>query len=515
MKKTFPININGFIFHIDEDAYEILSKYLNEINRKFANSDEGREIISDIEARIAELFHERLSDAKQVITISDVESVIAIMGKPEDMGDDESEKEQDTGKKRKYRTGKRIYRDPDNAKIAGVGAGIAAYFAIDPVIARILLLITFFMSGPIIYIILWIVMPPAKTTAEKLEMKGEKINVENIERTIKDEFKNVKKNIRNFRRKGKYDESRNVLDRLLALVFGVVSTIVRVIMILLGVVFVIAGLFILIGIIGSFFIDSWGINNLAIPDVMQIFFDKMNINLALISLLLVIGIPVLAIMYWGIKMIFRIKAKSRIAGFTAFFAWIIGVIILAYISMHEVKNHQTSTNITETMQIDSIPSETLYLQLNDNTIEGKNNFNKLNIDNVFIVDNINDKIHLRGLPRIKIKRNDSDKIELKIAKHSRGIEKDVAGEHAKEIVYNWNVKDSLIIFDKYFDIENDNKWYNQQVLLTLYIPEGQELEIDDKLQKLLKSHYDISIIYDGEKYSNKYIMHYDGLEIFE
>ena len=515
MKKTFPININGFIFHIDEDAYEILSKYLNEINRKFASSDEGREIISDIEARIAELFQEKLSDAKQVITISDVECVIEIMGKPEDMGDDEEEEKQDSGKKRKYRTGKRIYRDPDNGKIAGVGAGIAAYFAIDPVIARILLIITFFMSGPIIYIILWIVMPPAKTTAQKLEMKGEKINVENIEKTIKEEFRTVKKNIKNFRKTGKFEESRNVLDRLLAIVFGVASAITRVIMIILGVVFVITGLFILIGIIGSFFIDSWGVNNFALPDIMNFFLGQTNMTLGAIALLLVIGIPVLTIVYLGIKMIFRIKARSKIVGFTAFFAWIIGIIILAYVSMHEIKNHQTHSKLTETVIIDSIPSDTLYLNLNNNLIEGDDSYNKIHIDDIFVIENIDDEYNFHGIPKLKIITSDKDKIELKITRDSRGIDKNIAAEHANEISYNWEIKDSVIILDKYFDIESAGKWYNQKVGITIYVPEGIHVETDKKLNSLFRNHYNMTFRYEGEEfmedftiYSNEYDEYY-------
>ncbi len=508
MKKTFTININGIIFHIDEDAYEILSKYLNEINRKFASSDEGREIISDIEARIAELFQEKVNDIKQVINISDINNVIEIMGKPEDMGDDEETEEKET-KKQKYKTGKTMYRDTENAKIGGVGSGLSAYFGIDPVFVRILLLASFFISGPIIYIILWIIIPEAKTTAQKLEMKGEKINVENIEKSIKDEFKNVKKNVKKIKESGQWEESRNVFDRLLAIVFGTISFIFRIIMIIVGVAFVITGLFVLIGITGSFFIESWGVNNLTIPEALNIFFDNMNVNIGLISIVLVIGIPVLAIIYAGVKMIFKIKVKNKIIGFTAFFTWIIGIIMLAYVTMHEVKNHTSSANISETIQIDTLSSDTLYLKLGKDFNKNEDSYNQICIDDIIAVSNNNNETCLHGIPNLKIKTSDKDNIEIKITKYARGIEKDIALNHAKEIEYKFNFKDSVIYFDKYFDIPMDRKWYDQNVKIILYIPEGQEIIIDKKLQYLLNKYYRYSRIDNVVK--KKHIMNYKVL----
>jgi len=507
MKKTFTININGIIFHIDEDAYEILSKYLNEINRKFASSDEGREIISDIEARIAELFQEKVNDVKQVINISDVNSITEIMGKPEDMGDDEETEEKT--KKRKYKTGKTIYRDTENGKIGGVGSGLSAYFGIDPVFVRIVLLASFFISGPIIYIILWIIMPEAKTTAQKLEMKGEKINVENIEKSIKDEFENVKKNVKKFKKSGQWEESRNIFDRLFAIFFGIISFIFRIIMIIVGVAFVITGLFVLIGITGSFFIESWGINNLTIPEALNIFFDNMNVSIGLISVVLVIGIPVLAIIYAGVKMIFKIKVRNKIIGFTAFFTWIIGIIMLAYVTMHEVKNHTRVANISETIQIDTLLSDTLYLKLGKDLGKNIDGYNQINIDHIIAVSDDNGEICLRGIPNLKIKTSDNDNIEIKITKYARGTEKDIALEHAKEIEYKFNFKDSVIYFDKYFDIPMDRKWYDQNVKIILYIPEGQEIIIDKKLQDLLNKYYRYSRIDNVVR--KKHIMNFNRL----
>lgn len=194
MKKTFSINLGGSVFNIDNDAYSLLKSYLSLIESHFANEEESKEIIHDIEIRISELFKERITDYKQVIILKDVEEVIEIMGQPEEIGDP-GESSERSGRRRSgsgyYR---RIYRDPDNRILGGVCSGMGAYWHIDPLIIRIIFAVAtlIFLSGIIIYLILWIVIPEAKTTAQKLEMRGEPVNISNIGKAVKDEFQNIK-----------------------------------------------------------------------------------------------------------------------------------------------------------------------------------------------------------------------------------------------------------------------------------------------------------------------------------
>ncbi|MDX2429394.1 MAG: PspC domain-containing protein, partial [Bacteroides sp.] len=194
MKKTIKINLNGIIFNIDDDAYEKLKSYLDTISRYFSNKQESKEIIDDIEARIAELFQERVSAENQVITLPIVNQVIDIMGNPEDIADtgeggDEQRSFHDT-----YTNSKKLYRDPENSVIGGVCGGLSAYFKMDSVIFRLLFVIFFFAGGAsiLVYIILWIVLPKAETAAQKLEMRGEKVNVSNLEKKIREEYDSVK-----------------------------------------------------------------------------------------------------------------------------------------------------------------------------------------------------------------------------------------------------------------------------------------------------------------------------------
>src|SRR5665647_1485244 len=164
MKKTLTINLSGSVFHIDDDAYEKLSAYLNKINRHFGNDADAKEIVEDIEARISEIFSEKIKNGAEVINIDHVEEIIVIMGTPEAISNEEEEKEK-VSEKRTFRIrGKRLYRDPENRVLGGVCSGLGAYFSVDPVLIRILFVLVFFFpigSSVLIYLILWIVVPKA------------------------------------------------------------------------------------------------------------------------------------------------------------------------------------------------------------------------------------------------------------------------------------------------------------------------------------------------------------------
>ena len=205
MKTTITINLGGLVFHIDDDAYEMLNTYLIAVEKQFVSEDDRNEIMSDIEARLSELFTEALGQKRDVIMKDDVLKAIKIMGEPEDFMDEETKKEsagsagrESKRKRMNYKSTKRLYRDPDNRIIGGVCGGLSAYFNTDPIVFRILfILISLGMgSGLIIYIILWIAIPEAATTAQRLEMRGEAITIENIKRAVREEFENVKRNMK-------------------------------------------------------------------------------------------------------------------------------------------------------------------------------------------------------------------------------------------------------------------------------------------------------------------------------
>lgn len=217
MKKVMNINLGGYPFTINEDAYSILYDYTDQLERVFSKSPGKDEIMHDIEARMAELLIKRMDDRKIVDSL-DIAYLIEVMGQPSEMSDMEenySETFSDSNSGHAHtsgqsasgqsgdfsiKTGKRLFRDTDNKVIGGVCSGLSSYFGItDPVWIRLAAVIGFFLYGStlLVYIILWIVVPKAKTTADRLEMKGEKANVQNIARTIEHELEGLRKELKN------------------------------------------------------------------------------------------------------------------------------------------------------------------------------------------------------------------------------------------------------------------------------------------------------------------------------
>ena len=195
MKITVSINLGGYSFNIDEDAYAELKMYLRNLELHFAREESASEILSDIETRMAEIFRAKITSYKQVINIEDVRQAISVLGTPEDISDSDGPTSREKFSSPGYH---RMYRDPDNRIIGGVCSGMGAYWNIDPLIVRIIFIALSLAGGigVIVYLILYIVLPEAKTTAQKIEMKGEPVNIHNIKDAVKKEFDSVRKNMK-------------------------------------------------------------------------------------------------------------------------------------------------------------------------------------------------------------------------------------------------------------------------------------------------------------------------------
>lgn len=206
MKKTFNINIGGYVFTIDDDAYTLLDNYLTTLRHAFGSEQDGTEIVNDIEIRISELFQELTTNGQIVITLSDVENVINRIGKPEDILQTEVSESIDaegdvveevtvkhTATPPPYHepVKRKFFRDPRHSQLGGVCAGIAAYLDVDVVWVRLLAVASIFVSCSITilaYIILWIVVPPAITPLEQMQMTGKEPTIENIGQTVTESF---------------------------------------------------------------------------------------------------------------------------------------------------------------------------------------------------------------------------------------------------------------------------------------------------------------------------------------
>jgi len=195
MKITVSINLGGYSFNIDEDAYAELKMYLRNLELHFAHEESASEILSDIETRMAELFRTKITSYKQVINIEDVRQTISVLGTPEDISESDGPSTREKFASPGYH---RMYRDTDHRIIGGVCAGMGAYWDIDPIIIRVIFIALILAGGlgALVYLILYIVLPEAKTTAQKIEMRGNPVNVHNIKESVKKEFENVRKNMK-------------------------------------------------------------------------------------------------------------------------------------------------------------------------------------------------------------------------------------------------------------------------------------------------------------------------------
>lgn len=185
MKKTMTVSLNGSIFNLEEDAYNVLNGYLKRLEFHFSNEEGKQEIISDIETRIAEHLRENIKNENQAVDINEINRIIKIMGEPGEIEGDETMK---NSMQEDYRNYRRLYRDMDDRILGGVCSGIGYYWRIEPLVLRLIFVFTLFWGGLglITYIILWIVVPPAVTPSQKLEMKGEPVTADNIGKSFND-----------------------------------------------------------------------------------------------------------------------------------------------------------------------------------------------------------------------------------------------------------------------------------------------------------------------------------------
>jgi len=325
MKKTININLAGFVFYIDEDAYEELQKYLKNIKTYLGNTEGREEIIDDIESRIAELFSEK---QKQVITLIEVSEVIEVMGQPEDyMSEDETEQ------KTSYKSSnKRLYRDPDSTVLGGVCSGIGHYLSIDAIWIRLIFLAMVWSGVSILfYFILWAIIPKAETTAQKLEMKGKAATFSNIEDYVRKGYENVKDDFKDVDFKGAGEKAKQgasgffaLLGELISKLFSalgkVLSFIANILGKLLGVIILITTVALIIVLTVSFIIGSFidiniGNDLLSMPGFEFIRPDwggPFHPIWYHISMMLTFGIPAFSLLLFALQLLF--KNMGRLSG---------------------------------------------------------------------------------------------------------------------------------------------------------------------------------------------------------
>jgi len=355
MKKTLTVNLGGTVFHIDEDAYLLLDKYLSNLRIHFRKEEGAEEIMGDFETRISELLNERIRLGYEVITIAQVEDVIKRMGKPEEIfGDEPRPEEAKEEYKVKIETSskRRFFRNPDDRIIGGVVGGFAAYMDWDPTAVRLVfLLLTFFLLGPlsvILYIILWLIVPVANTAAEKLQMRGESVTIENIGKTVTNGFEKVSADVDDYISTGK---PRTGLQRAGDGFVGVIGFIIKVLGVLVAIVIlppVLLVLFVLVVVLfavivaligGSIGILGGGMGAALsfLPfgnwEMMSVY-PSGALIIATIASILAIGIPLIAVGYLIGGQLFKWKPMPVSTRWILLVLWFVSLATTIAIGVH-------------------------------------------------------------------------------------------------------------------------------------------------------------------------------------
>lgn len=348
MKKTLTINLGGTVFHIDEDAYYLLDKYLSNLKYHFKKEEGAEEIVNDIEQRISELFMEKITSNYQVVTIEDVEAVIARVGKPEELSgnSDSTHYSSYSGNSEHAYAGfesgteyaaKKLYRDPDDKILGGVASGLAAYMDWDPTLVRLILFVLFLLSQgtlSILYIIGWIFIPQANTAAEKLSMRGKKVTVENIGKTVTDGFQKMSDGINDYVNSGK---PRNTLEKLGDVFVQVIGIMFKILLVILAVIcapvlFSLAICFIALIFIAIVLAIGGGTALYSlIPSIDWSIVSAAPVATVVFSItgILAVGIPLVAIIYTIFSLLFSWKPMAVGLKWTLLILWIISMVVSA------------------------------------------------------------------------------------------------------------------------------------------------------------------------------------------
>ena len=606
MKKVININFQGRVVPIEENAYDILKQYVESLRRHFANEEGKDEIINDIESRIAELFAETLKKGSTCITDEDVNNIIKSMGRPEDFDDEEANVQaQLGGKKEKTHTdyqqqafanaNRRLYRDENNKVLGGVCSGVANYFGIDPLVIRVLAVITFgvvfipylvlwiaipssatqiigstrkrlfrdmddkFVGGvasglahyfgvkvwiprllfllpflsfvthwhvwgfgsfpnfislsfspgaTLLYIILWMILPEAITSADKLEMKGERVDLNSIKNTIQTDMEGFRGRAEKFGndlkdraqefgkdfapKAEKFSaEAAYAARRTSTGLGGVIVLIARIFA-----YFILAVL--LFSVIVSLFAGGVAFIGLS-PLFDYIFSNGTETTLAWVGILLCVWIPIIGIITWIVRRITKAKRNSSLVRYTFLSLWIIGIVCLISLLVSLRNDFRYKNNgIEERVALTNPKVDKLEVQLSGYGKKGRDfhwlkiePFEGITSDTVFVPNT-----------DVRIIRSSSDSFEVTVLRVSNGENKEIANKLADKITYSITQKDSILSLYKGIPINTTDKFRNQRVIITIAVPLGKRIKIDDKIG--WRTHLDIGFNNDDWNWKDEF-----------
>jgi len=533
MKKTLTANISGTVFHIEEDAYDTLQRYLANIRAQFSGTAGRDEIMADIEARIAELFSERLDEKRQVVSISDVEHVMSVMGQPEDFADgDAGEEAAPAGQDQagpQPRPRKRFFRDMDDKWVGGVLGGLAAYIGMDPLWLRIALIVLVWASVGVltpIYILLWILVPKAESAADRLQMRGEAVTVENLKRAFEEGGERFKKGSeqmageardlgKEWGPKGKAwsYEAGQTARRTGRDVRAVIAKVI-------GIIFIVVGIGILMSLItgavglGAAAWSGFGAANVGALDLGGLLFDSRQHAVYLtIAGFLLLAIPVIGLMIAGIRLLMDTRTP-RWLGWTLSFTWIAALIVTVVIGVGLANDfRQRARNKTE-LAITQPISNTL--QLGVTGTEGAWSYSWSFDDGRFDWEEegfqLEDGRVRAPWVECDVDRSPDSLYHLIAISAARGANSKEAAVRAEHITYPYMQHGDSLHLSNDFTFPSADKFRVQDLQFTIQVPLGKSIHFTPGSRMIIYDIHNVTNTLDSDMIGRTWTMTERGLQ---
>jgi len=499
MNKTIIININGTVFHIEEDAYEILKNYMTDVKRHFMNSADSHEITTDIENRIAEMFSEILAGGeRQVIVEQDVKSIVEQMGSVQDF--ENAENGEDGPAQYAYNnSGSRtLFRDPDDHLLGGVCSGLANYFGVRAIWLRLAFVISiaFFATGIFLYIILWIVVPKAITRADRMAMKGEKLNLQGFKNSFEEEMTAVRNQFNNMQTEArplvyKFRDFVGEFIYHLGIFFKGAG---RILIKVLGVLILLACLGAAIALVIALATLTIWVN----PHSHMFPFSIMTFEYAnrlYIAGFFVAFIPVLFIFLLILKAIFDTGGIDKNVGSVIFIAWLFAVGVVIFYGTKVATNFRDEASFNQTVDLIKPSKNTYYLKLNDVKYFTHDDSLRLEIKSQFkdmVITNGNTYNDFQGNNMsLHIEKGDVAQPVLIETYKAKGRDYEDALINARRTKYIFSQQDTIFMFDRYLQRQDNAPWRDQEIELTLKVPVNTIVVIDNDMGDFMRDGVDL------------------------
>lgn len=494
MNKTIIININGTVFHIEEDAYEILKNYMTDVKRHFMNSADSHEITTDIENRIAEMFSETLANSeREVIIEQDVKAIIEQMGSVQDFENVENDEDGSAQFTYNNSGSRTLFRDPDDHLLGGVCAGLANYFGVQTIWLRLAfaIAVAFFGTGIFLYIILWIVIPKAITRADRMAMKGEKLNLQGFKNNLEEELKVVGNKFNSM-----HAEARPLVYKFRDFVGEFIYH--------LGIFFKGAGKVIIkiIGVAILLACIAGGIALIAMLATLTIWVDPGShifpfsimtfeyANRLYIAGFFVAFIPLLFIFFLTLKAIFNTSGIDKNVGSVIFIGWLFAVGVTIFYGTKAAANFRDEASFNQTVNLAKPSKNIYYLKLNDVRYFTHDDSLRLDIKSKFkdmVITNADTYEDFRANNMsLRIEKSDVAQPVLVETYKAKGRNYEDALINARSTKYVYSQQDTLLTFDRYLQRLDNAPWRDQEIELTLKVPADALIIVDNSMNDFLR-----------------------------